>query len=201
MSTRPKVRKVILISGEGKADRNFLLYLKKLYCARDSDPVIKVHQNDSPGHSGGSSIEVIKEVMKACCNQGRQYDSFVAILDSDICTCTNQRDLYSEAKKELPKSYRPRVPTKYKFILLEPCLEGLILDIINSSHPQTSAQCKQAFKDIMNFEAHKIPESCYQKNLPGELIYKRKKDIPSLKDLYQLFHLSTAANYDSWFKK
>lgn len=51
------VNKVSFASGEGKADRLFLGYLKDSYSERASGHVITVYNNFANGHSGGSTIE------------------------------------------------------------------------------------------------------------------------------------------------
>lgn len=195
-----QVKKVTLISGEGKADRNFLNYLKTLYCARDSGHVIHVYQNNAPGHAGGSSRDVIKETMLACCNYGRSYDAFVVILDRDICPTTDQGRLYSDAVNTLKPAFRTQIPGNFRFIFLDPCLEGFLLDIITASHPPLSFECKHKLQNIIGFDSANISAACFQQRFPEALLNQRKASLQPLSQLYELFHLANSREYEKWFR-
>lgn len=198
---RLHTNKCTLISGEGKADRLFLEYLKRLYQNRDSTNIVQVYKNNKDGHSGGSSVDTIREVMCACGNRGREYDGIILLLDDDIVSA-KPADLYKIALNKCPRSFRSKIPNNYKFIFLEPCLEGLYLDILEGLHPDTTDLCKSGFQKIVGCEAHKMKEIKFSQYFTVERLTEAISKSNALSSIISLFNLSgDSQDYDAWFDK
>lgn len=193
-------KKCTLISGEGKADRLFLEYLKGLYQTRESTNIVQVYKNNKDGHSGGSSIDTIREVMCACGNRGREYDAITLLLDYDIVGSAPS-ELYKIALKKCPRSFRSKIPNNYKLIFLKPCLEGLYLDILEDAHPDTANLCKSRFQGIVGCAAHNMKETNFSQFFPIERLTKAMSRIASLNSIISLFRLSGESPDYDWFDR
>ena len=126
MSKIIEQKKTSIASGEGKADKIFLTYLKKLYGSRQAQHHIDIPSNNNDGHTGGSSVDVVKEVMQKCFS--RDYDALLFLLDGDILQYDCAR-LMRKAKERCRKDIRCKIPDRYKCVIAQPCLEGLLLTI------------------------------------------------------------------------
>ena len=185
-----------LASGEGKADRQFLTYLKDCYAQRDFQHAIHIHSNYKDGHGGGSSIDVAKEALQKCLE--RDYEAILLLLDSDIAK-DDCKTLIQKAKQRFPKRERGKLPKKSKCIFATPCLEALLLKICTVSTPSSTATCKNAFKKRFGKEAHKLDDKDFATHFPKELLEERRACIEELDTLIRYFEIATRKDFSAYF--
>lgn len=196
-----QVANTSFVSGEGKADRLFLEYLKSLYTSRDSGHKITVHKNNKTSHSGGSTIDVIKETMTTSANKGRSYDAFVCLLDKDIAGNQPHPALYKAAKAKCSSVFKHSIPRWYRFIFAEPCLEGLYLQILQGSRPSSTSACKELFEKLASCSAEEMDSRRFGKLLPKNAIDCAISLYPSLGELVEFFCLHGGEHFYDWFYK
>ncbi len=144
-----------LMSGEGPADRNFLKYLHAVYChGATRHHVITIHGNNRDGHTGGSSDWIIQEAMRACDN--RCYHNIVVLLDGDILPSKTPTELINCAKRKVSQRIRQQLPPNIGCVIVTPCLEALLLNILGHTVPSTSKECKLTFHKIFGRPAHEV---------------------------------------------
>lgn len=159
------VRKTVLLCCEGKADQAFIAYLRATYTAgRPGAPHVK------PKQAGGKgSNNVIDTLLgEAKCSQP---DKLVALLDGDTPPSTAKR---REAERKTVES-----------IVLMPCLEGLLLNILGLPVPGSSQECKDRLKQIDSREL--FESGFYAKNFPKNLLDQARSRVAELDALLVLF--------------
>lgn len=186
-----------IASGEGKADKIFLTHLKKLYGSRQAKHSIDIPSNNTDGHTGGSSVDVVKEIMQRC--SSRNYDALLVLLDGDILQhdCTT---LIQKAKSKCRKDIRHKIPNMYKCIVIHPCLEGLLLNIKGITCSETYS-CKRQFKKEFGKEAHQLTERELNTAFQRQLLDKQRSRIPELDMLIRYFEINTWEDFSEYFCK
>ena len=120
----------LIIVGEGLHEKAFLTHMKNLYSQRDSGQTVKIDTGN-----GGSPHDIIKGTIKKISHLA--YDRKFILMDSDV-EITNS-DL-NEAKNQ-----------GITVLLSEPiCLEGMLLEILGESVPNSAKQCKSQLHPKLN---------------------------------------------------
>lgn len=121
-------RKTLLVVGEGAHELAFLKHLKTIFGNTELEITIDAS-------SGGSPYDVINTAVKF--RNCAAFDRKAVLLDSDIA-------LTVQATK-LAKSHRVEV------IQSSPvCLEGMLLQVLAKTPPQTSPLCKAELHPLLN---------------------------------------------------
>ena len=115
---------------------------------------------------------MVEYAIRQCRNAA--YDRVVALLDADL-------EMSSVA-------HRRSRSKKIQVIRAQPCLEGLLLNILGEYVPATSADCKARVGDTLPTQLT-APED-YKEKFPKVLLDKRRDDVPELGKLlgYLLFN-------------
>lgn len=188
------------MSGEGKADRNFLKYLHAIYCHKSKrNHCITIHQNNNEGHTGGSSVDTIVETMCAC--DGREYDNLVVLLDGDITKGKTSQALLSGGRAKVSKRVSSSIPKNCGCIIVSPCLEAMLLGIVEQNPPDTTPSCKGAFSKHFGKDADKLTEADLTKFFPKELLDLARKRVTPLDRLVSFLLLEGHTHsVKEWFK-
>ena len=123
MARKPKrsLLSTLIIVGEGAHEKAFLSHLKTLYSA-NTDQKVKIDSAD-----GGSPQDIVRTAVKKSKHIG--YDRKFILMDSDIAI--------DDTTKKLAKD------NNITIILSEPlCLEGMLLNLLGITVPDTSKKCK-----------------------------------------------------------
>lgn len=155
------IKETLKIIGEGQADAAFLKHLKSLYGVGNPKVSAKSAGGKGPDNVIGDAIGTLNS---SC------YDRVAALLDTDI---------------PWPKSKVKKAQQK-KIILVgsRPCLEGLLLKILEKPVPVSSDDCKKAFHPLLGGkETEKVS---YEKPLPKTLLDARRDDVEELDTLIKL---------------
>lgn len=166
------VRKTLLIVGEGPDEKAFLGQLKSLYSKRFCREISllqseSLYSTDSPKITLISANEkgpenIIGEAIAHKRNHG--YDKTVVLLDTDI-----------EWKEKIIKQAR-----KKEIVLVgsEPCLEGLLLKILDKSVPDKSRNCKIQLQNMLPGKSTETRS--YASLFPKELLDKARNKVEPL---------------------
>jgi hypothetical protein len=111
-----KQRKTLLAMGEGKAEAAFLAHLRKLYCTNGKG--VNVTIRNANGKGPGNVIATAIGALRIT-----SYDKKLCLLDTDL-------DWTIENKKDAKRK-------KIELIGSTPCLEGLLLLILQKTVPAT----------------------------------------------------------------
>lgn len=153
-----RVKKTVLICCEGKGDKAFINYLKSLYNAgRESPPRVSARQSNG---KGGSNVLATLFGVMTC----EKPDVAAALLDAD---CPPSRDEKKEATRR-----------KVVQVNVEPCLEGLLLKVLDQPVPAISADCKRKLKLIDPGEL--FDEGFFPRILSKALLDRKRQVIPEL---------------------
>ena len=121
-------RKTLLVIGEGAHELAFLKHLKAIFGSSELEITIDAS-------NGGSPYDVINTAVKY--RHGATFDRRAVLLDSDIV-------LTAQATK-LAQSHGVEV------IQSSPvCFEGMLLQILDRTPPQTSPLCKAELHPLLN---------------------------------------------------
>lgn len=159
------VRKTVLLCCEGKADQAFIAYLRTTYTAgRPGAP----HVKPKPAGGKGSNNVIDTLLGEAKCSQP---DKLVAMLDGDLPPTSEKR---REAERKHVQS-----------IVLIPCLEGFLLDILGQTVPNSSQECKDRLKQIDSRDP--FDAGFYAQNFPKILLDQARNRVRELDALLTLF--------------
>ena len=160
-----KQRKTVLAVGEGKADTAFLYHLRQLYCSDKKGASISIRNAQGKGPSN-----VISTAIGA--SKIQQFDQILCLLDTDL----------DWPLKDIARA-------KQKNIILigsEPCLEGLLLNILERGGVlETSSDCKA---ELQQFTGHTMlkPEH-YTQHFSHPTLQEARCRILELDNLIKLF--------------
>ncbi len=158
----PRLHTVLLVC-EGKTEKAFLQHLKSLYITRGSGVAVKIIS------AGGKGPEYI--VAHAIRRSHRiASDRIRVLMDTDIPITAAVRSKAAQHDIQLIES--------------NPCLEGLLLKILDRPVPSTSKQCKKICKECL---IGPLTEKEGYGKLPFELLEKRRRDVPELAKLLDTF--------------
>lgn len=122
-----RTKPTILFVGEGKTEVAFIKHLKSLYQAERFPPV-RVDTQD--GHDAG---QILRTALKRSDTEAR--DAIVCLYDLD--TALPVGDLNKANRK--------------KFVLIgsQPCIEGFMLDILETARPHSTKGCKHKMHPML----------------------------------------------------
>ncbi|MCZ0932853.1 MAG: hypothetical protein OXJ52_06865 [Oligoflexia bacterium] len=78
-------------------------------------------------------------------------------------------------------------PNEENDLVVQPCIEGLFLDILDQSKPQTSRECKKMFEKNFLNEKKKLNHKSYQKIFDRNKLEKARNKIPLLNKILKIF--------------
>lgn len=170
MVSRPRqpfrrTKTTILIIGEGPTEKAFLQYLKAMYITRDMDIAIKVECG-----SGGSPRSVVEKAVRLKGSRG--YDKCFVLVDSDL-----PFDPDGELERRMRR--KPHI----KMLNATPCIEGLLLAILDSGFSQqatTSVESKRIFETKHLPEDKKTDKLSYERIFSRQVIEDRRSSLPEL---------------------
>lgn len=158
-------RRTVLLVCEGKTDLAFLGYLRAVLCSdRPGGPKVSLRQ------AHGKGADNVADTLIGLARQAA-YDRLVLLADGDI-------PLTSAKMKALKK-------IKAEPIIVQPCLEGLLLNILGLPAPNSSPACKvllqkQGVLSVADVE-------CLAKYWPLTCLHTRREQIPVLDALMRCF--------------
>ena len=170
MVSRPRqkfrhTKKTVLIVGEGPTEKAFLQYLKDQYITREMDIAVQVECG-----SGGSPISVVEKAVRL--KGSRAYDKCFVLVDAD---------LPFEPDEELEK--RMRRKPHIEMLNATPCIEGLLLAILDSNFSQqatTSVESKRVFETKHLPEDKKTDKRSYERIFSRQVIEERRSEVLEL---------------------
>lgn len=170
MVSRPRqkfrrTKTTILIVGEGPTEKAFLQYLRDMYITREMDVAVKVECG-----SGGSPRSVVEKAVRL--KGSRAYDKCFVLVDSD---------LPFEPDGELEK--RMRRKPHIEMLNATPCIEGLLLAILDSDFSQqaiTSVESKRIFETKHLPEDKKTDKRSYERIFSRQVIEERRRVVLEL---------------------
>jgi len=157
---RRSVSHTVLLVGEGTTEQAFLRHIKSLYISRGCGVGITIRN----AHGKGPD-HVVDYAIGQCRNAA--YDRVVTLLDTD-----------------LPMSVAVRRRARSKKIHIigsTPCVEGLLLKILDEHVPETSAECKQRCGGVLP-ERLTFPGD-YMGSFPKDLLDGRRDMVTELAEL------------------
>lgn len=159
-------RKTLLIVGEGATEEAFLQHLRSLYCANKNGPKVTIKNAHGKGPENVLNC-ALREMSRTA-----DYSQVAVLMDTDIPWT---------AKLERQANIRNVI-----LIGSKPCIEGLFLNLLEKSVPQTSIECKDHIKIHFNNCDLLLPSS-YGAWCTSELLRSHENRIDALKNLLSLF--------------
>ena len=126
-----RVRQTLLVVGEGDCEEAFLKHLRTLYCSGGVGVAVTICN----AHGKGPENVIEHTARKA---RIYSYDQRLAFLDTDIAWT-------DKLKKDARKS-------KIEMIGSTPCLEGMLLSILERHSPEHSPNCKKALQQLLGVD-------------------------------------------------
>jgi hypothetical protein len=153
----------ILLIGEGACDCAFLNHLKRLYVPRGSGVAVTVR--DAHGKGPGNVVD-------CAVGQSRDaaFDIKAALLDTDL--------------EWLPKTLALARKHRIHLVSASPCLEGLLLEILERQALETNQACKQRLHPLLSGRPTQVES--YGGLFSRELLERRRADVRSLADLLDI---------------
>jgi len=158
-----RTQPTLLLVGEGDCEVAFLTHLKALYAPRGCGlrtTLMNAH-GKGPGH-------VVDYAVRQCLNA--DYDLRGAVLDTDL--------------PWPPKLAKRARAHRIVLIRSEPCLEGLLLRILNLPVPEDSDDCKRALQGRL--PGKPTEPSSYAQLFDRGLLEDRRNSVKSLTWLLDL---------------
>ena len=148
--------------GEGPTERIFLQHLKDLYWCRSCDHNVKVD-----AANGGSPEDIVRKA-NVLLSQGA-YDKCQIVLDTDV----------PWEEKDLSRQIKAR-NVIVLFVGSEPCIEGLMLRILEGRCPRDAKECKRQFQNKYIQDRQMRDQRKYTPLFPMDVIEKARIIIPAL---------------------
>ncbi len=160
--TEPKIS--LLMVGEGPTERIFLQHLKSLFWCKDCGHNVKIDNAN-----GGDPSVIVHRANQLLTNMS--YSKCAIILDTD--RPWEEGNLLKAIRKNNPLTQTLAVGSV-------PCLEGLMLEMIEGKHPRTPDECKRQFRKKYILERHLRDRRKYATVFPREIIEEASKRIEGL---------------------
>lgn len=161
---RRAAEKSILLFGEGLTEEQFLKFLRNLY-----SPGKNINVKIQKG-TGGSSEKVVTQASRVPGGYSRR----IAVIDND------------RGRKEMDRAVISARRFQIEILTSTPCLEGLILSIINDGKNYLackSSLCKAEFESYFKDKRNPIESEDFKKILKKSLLDKIRKRITELDKL------------------
>lgn len=162
---KPKSRhskRTVLMIGEGDTEVAFLRHLGKLYNERGCGVACNIRC------AHGKGPEYILALPERY-SRTIQYDHSVVLLDTDLP--------WPEA---LVASARSR---RVELLPSRPCIEGLLLDVLDIPKPETCRECKRTIKQL---SINLLRTESYNTHFPKPSLDKRCDSVPTLCRLIEI---------------
>ena len=159
-----RVRKTLLIVGEGDSEEAFLKHLRDLYCSGGAGVAVTVRN----AHGKGPENVIDHAVRQA---KIYSYDARAALLDTDI-------KWTDKLKKDARKA-------KINMIGSTPCFEGLLLSILGKRPADQCADCKKAIQQLIDIDL--TERKTYAKHFPKAVLDAARLKVLELDLLLQAF--------------
>jgi hypothetical protein len=152
-----RVRKTLLIVGEGDSEEAFLKHLRELYCSDGAGVAVTVRN----AHGKGP-----EHVINHAARQARiySYDLVVALLDTDILWT-------DKLKKEARKA-------RIEMVGSSPCLEGFLLSILGECPAEQSAECKRSIQQLLGIDL--TERQSYARHYPKSVLDSARATVEEL---------------------
>lgn len=161
---RTKLKSSLLMVGEGATERTFLHYLKSLFWCQNCAHNVKVDNAN-----GGSPKDIVHRADLLLSQ--RSYSKCMIVLDTDI----------PWTEITLLKGIQKNNSTvKMSVVGSLPCLEGLMLEILEETHPRNSEECKRQFRKKYIHERRLRDQRKYAEVFPKEVIEDASTRIEGL---------------------
>lgn len=115
-------RRTLLIVGEGDCEVAFLRYLRGIYCSQNASVNVTIRNAQ-----GGGPDSVVNHLVRQL--RLAKFDRQIALLDTDIAWSMSLQKIAKQNKIEMIGS--------------KPCLEGLLLSVLDQPIPASSGVCKK----------------------------------------------------------
>lgn len=159
-----ETRPTLLVVGEGDCEVAFLKHLRQLYCSGGSGVEAKINNAHGKGPEN-----VVEHTRRQARPYG--YDHVVSFLDTDI-----------PWSDQLKKSARK---DKIALVGSSPCLEGMLLNILQQRVPEGSAECKRALQRLLGQDM--TEREHYEQHFPTPVLESARQRIPELDRLLRFF--------------
>lgn len=160
--SRCRLKKTILLVGEGPCEWAFLKHLVGLFQLRESPFAARVEN----AH-GGSPETVLLSARKLL--RQRAYDVCVIVMDTD---------------RPWPASLPGNIGiTRMKYVAASPCLEGLLLQMLGVSGITTRStveQCKHVLYDTYVARDHRTEPNAYLRSFSRDVLMQRRTHCNAL---------------------
>ena len=159
---RRRVKKTLLIFGEGSREEIFLKHLKKLY-SYNRGVEIKIKKG-----KGGDAPGIVINADKVL----GDFDRRIVVLDND------------KSKAEMAKAREESKNRKIELLENTPCLEFLFLSIVNKKpNGKNSSWCKSEFESKYLSSKKRGEPSEYDKLFPQKLLDSKRMEVDELNKL------------------
>ena len=151
----------LLVFGEGLGEEMFLRHLRGLY-SQNSNLQLTIKKG-----KGGTADGVVIEAY----NTPGAYDRRVVVLDND------------KGQKEMSKAQQEATKRGVEVILHTPCIEALLLAILNPKNTyqsKTSSFCKKEFESNHIPKKKRADPAEYDKLFPKNILDIQKSKLPEL---------------------
>ena len=163
-----RVRRTVLLVGEGDAELAFIKHVKLLYFDRAGGIAVTVKNARGKGALGVVDFAIRQ-------SRNADYDVKAALLDTDTDWNDKTQTMARKAKLQVVAS--------------QPCLEAMLLALHGEAVQNlSSAKYKQAFEARFGSPAH--DDGVYAKHFPIELLNKARADSSQLAQLLALLTTS-----------
>jgi len=157
-----KAAKTLLLVGEGDCEVAFLKHLKSVYAPRNCGVSVTVH------NAHGKCPEHIVNVTYRFSNN-KAFDCKAALLDTDI-----------EKKPTTIKKAQ-----RFKIVLIDsnPCIEGLLLNMLGEHVPATTRECKARISRLIDED---LKDTVTYQIFTKEDLEQIRTRIPEIDELIRL---------------
>lgn len=155
--------RTLLLVGEGETEVAFLNHLKGIYIPRGCGLAVKVLSARGKGPEN-----VVDTVVRQCAYRG--FVLRAALLDTDIPWSVEVR--------------RRAEQMGIKMVGSTPCLEGLLLEVLNQVVPRRTADCKRTFKAV--FTGNPLRAEDYARQFDRSVLESARQRVVPLRELLEL---------------
>jgi hypothetical protein len=148
-----------LIYGEGPSEEAFLCFLKATFVRRGSRFEIRTASDE-----GGDPVHVLRRCLRA--RGSVEFTSRIILMDTD--RPWHPDEVIALAAEE-----------NIRLLPSSPCLEGLLLEILEQRPPADSGECKRLIHAMIP-EAKMMDPRDYTPLFPRDLLMERAFEIPTL---------------------
>ncbi len=154
----------MLVVGEGDCEVAFLKHLRQIYCSGGRGVTVTI--NNAHGKGPEKVVEHTRHQARPC-----SYDQVVAFLDTDIA--------WSDQLKKAARQ------DKIALVGSSPCLEGLLLSILQQRVHDGSVECKKALRRLVGQDMTERED--YEQHFPTPVLELARQKIPELDRLLRFF--------------